>query len=123
MNVKAWSRRLAAACLGLLAIAAAAQAQQYPNRPVTIISDSAAGSTPDAVLRLLADRARPDLGPTSPGGQSSRRHRQHRDAHRRGCRTRWIHALHARLVELRIAAGSSPQCADSAAARLYPDRF
>src|SRR6059036_1256132 len=26
-----------------------------PNRPVTIISDSAAGSTPDAVLRVIAD--------------------------------------------------------------------
>jgi tripartite-type tricarboxylate transporter receptor subunit TctC len=46
--------------LGLLAISAAtnvyAQAQQYPNKPVTIISDSAAGSTPDAVLRVIADR-------------------------------------------------------------------
>src|SRR5262245_11231668 len=33
-----------------------AQVQQYPNKPVTIISDSAAGSTPDAVLRVIADR-------------------------------------------------------------------
>jgi tripartite-type tricarboxylate transporter receptor subunit TctC len=33
-----------------------AQAQQYPNKPVAIISDSAAGSTPDAVLRVIADR-------------------------------------------------------------------
>ncbi|HKA46900.1 MAG TPA: tripartite tricarboxylate transporter substrate-binding protein [Methyloceanibacter sp.] len=56
MNVKACARRLTAACLGLLAIAAAAQAQQYPNRPATIISDSAAGSTPDAVLRVIADQ-------------------------------------------------------------------
>jgi tripartite-type tricarboxylate transporter receptor subunit TctC len=56
MNVYACARRLTAACLGLLAIATAAQGQDYPNRPVTIISDSAAGSTPDAVLRLLADR-------------------------------------------------------------------
>ena len=30
-----------------------APAQQYPNKPVTIMSDSAAGSTPDAVLRVL----------------------------------------------------------------------
>jgi tripartite-type tricarboxylate transporter receptor subunit TctC len=46
--------------LWLLAISAAtqvhAQARQYPSKPVTIISDSAAGSTPDAVLRVIADR-------------------------------------------------------------------
>src|SRR5262249_11244750 len=33
-----------------------AQVQRYPNKPVTIISDSAAGSTPDALLRVIADR-------------------------------------------------------------------
>jgi len=56
----------AAVSVALLAMASAvvisaasqmqAQAQQYPNKPVTIISDSAAGSTPDAVLRVIADR-------------------------------------------------------------------
>ena len=60
MNVKLCSHLLTAICLCLLAISVAtpsrAQAQQYPNRPVTIISDSAAGSTPDAVLRVIADR-------------------------------------------------------------------
>jgi tripartite-type tricarboxylate transporter receptor subunit TctC len=35
---------------------AAAQAQVYPNRAVRIIADSAAGSTPDVVLRFVADR-------------------------------------------------------------------
>jgi tripartite-type tricarboxylate transporter receptor subunit TctC len=35
---------------------AQAQVQQYPTKPVTIISDSAAGSTPDTMLRLIADR-------------------------------------------------------------------
>ncbi len=51
-------RRLRTAWLSLLVIAAAAsaQAQQYPSKPVTIIADSAAGSTPDAVLRVIADR-------------------------------------------------------------------
>jgi len=48
------------ACFWLLALSAAAQvhaqAQQYPSKSVTIISDSAAGSTPDAVLRVIADR-------------------------------------------------------------------
>src|SRR5690349_10207950 len=41
---------------GQIAAPSQAQAQQYPARPVTIISDSAAGSTPDAVLRVIADR-------------------------------------------------------------------
>jgi len=56
MNIKPGSRILTIACVWLLAISTATQAQQYPNRPVTIISDSAAGSTPDAVLRVIADR-------------------------------------------------------------------
>ena len=46
--------------LWLLAMSAAVQAQAqtepYPSKPVKIISDSAAGSTPDVVLRLIADR-------------------------------------------------------------------
>src|SRR5262252_6983424 len=56
----------AAVSVALLAVASAAvisaasqmqaQAQQYPSKSVTIISDSAAGSTPDAVLRVIADR-------------------------------------------------------------------
>jgi tripartite-type tricarboxylate transporter receptor subunit TctC len=46
----------AALFLVLVAAAASAQAQQYPSKPVTIIADSAAGSTPDAVLRIIADR-------------------------------------------------------------------
>ena len=54
----------AAASVAIVAMSSAAvisaasqvQAQQYPDRLVTIISDSAAGSTPDAVLRVIADR-------------------------------------------------------------------
>jgi tripartite-type tricarboxylate transporter receptor subunit TctC len=53
-------RYLRIAWLWLLAVSAAAQAnaqaQPYPSKPVTIIADSAAGSTPDVVLRLIADR-------------------------------------------------------------------
>ena len=60
MNVKLCSHSLMIACFWLLPLSAAAQvhaqAQQYPSKSVTIISDSAAGSTPDAVLRLIADR-------------------------------------------------------------------
>src|SRR6202012_3601710 len=32
-----------------------AQAQGYPTKPVTIISDAAAGSTPDVDARFIAD--------------------------------------------------------------------
>jgi tripartite-type tricarboxylate transporter receptor subunit TctC len=41
---------------GAIPAASQAYAQEYPAKPVTIISDSAAGSTPDAVLRVIADR-------------------------------------------------------------------
>src|SRR5262249_23006175 len=54
--VAALSFASSAACVWLLAISTLAQAQDYPSRAVTIISDSAAGSTPDAVLRVVADR-------------------------------------------------------------------
>src|SRR5215471_21749931 len=43
----------------LLAVAAVgeadAQTGAYPNKPVQIITDSAAGSTPDVALRIVAD--------------------------------------------------------------------
>jgi tripartite-type tricarboxylate transporter receptor subunit TctC len=48
------------ASLGLMALCAAAdahaQADKFPSKPVKIIADSAAGSTPDVVLRVVADR-------------------------------------------------------------------
>src|SRR6266566_6860685 len=44
----------------LLAVAAVAEADaqtgSYPNKPVQIIADSSAGSTPDVALRFVADR-------------------------------------------------------------------
>jgi tripartite-type tricarboxylate transporter receptor subunit TctC len=41
----------------LLAVASVADAQTgpYPNKPVQIITDSSAGSTPDVALRFVAD--------------------------------------------------------------------
>ena len=48
--------KTASLSLVIIAVASSADAQPYPSRPVTIIADSAAGSTPDAVLRLIADR-------------------------------------------------------------------
>ncbi len=51
-----WSR-LACGWLLTLPAAAAVQAQSggYPNRPVTIISDAAAGATPDVDARFVAE--------------------------------------------------------------------
>ena len=36
--------------------ARACKAENYPNKPVQIIADSSAGSTPDVALRFVADR-------------------------------------------------------------------
>ena len=45
---------------GLLALSAAtgvkAQAASYPDKPVQIIADSSAGSTPDVALRFVAEQ-------------------------------------------------------------------
>src|SRR5262245_50327638 len=60
--------------------------------------------------------AEPELGPTSPGGQSSRCRRQHRFANCNRLSARWIHALYAGPVHLRIAEGSGVQSANPAAA-------
>jgi tripartite-type tricarboxylate transporter receptor subunit TctC len=47
----------ALACLLTLSTVTAAHAQSgYPNRPVQVIADSAAGSTPDVALRFVTDR-------------------------------------------------------------------
>jgi tripartite-type tricarboxylate transporter receptor subunit TctC len=42
-------------CLVLAAATGAAQAQDYPTKPVTIICESAAGSTPDVDTRFFAE--------------------------------------------------------------------
>ena len=41
---------------GAIPAVSQSHAQEYPTKPVTIISDPAAGSTPDAVLRVIADQ-------------------------------------------------------------------
>jgi tripartite-type tricarboxylate transporter receptor subunit TctC len=53
------SRRKYLVCMSLLllaAIAMPAQAQNYPAKPVRIITHSAPGGSPDALLRVIADR-------------------------------------------------------------------
>jgi tripartite-type tricarboxylate transporter receptor subunit TctC len=60
MTMKALQQFCTLACLWLLALSCVAEAQAtgdaYPSKPVRIISDSPAGSTPDVVLRVIADR-------------------------------------------------------------------
>src|SRR5215475_13581062 len=51
--------RLVAGCclaLAVIVIAPSTQAQDFPNRPVKIITDSAPGSAVDVILRVIADR-------------------------------------------------------------------
>ena len=52
-----FSRTFAALAAGLLATGAVlAQTGDYPNKPVTLVTPFAAGSGPDAVLRLVSDK-------------------------------------------------------------------
>jgi tripartite-type tricarboxylate transporter receptor subunit TctC len=50
------SRRLALCAAALVPVAAMAQAQSYPNKPVRIIVGFPAGTGPDIVARLLAQK-------------------------------------------------------------------
>ena len=56
--------KIIALCLPLLATAAAlpAQADDYPNKPIRIISDSAPGSAIDVTFRIVMDRLGTVLG-------------------------------------------------------------
>jgi tripartite-type tricarboxylate transporter receptor subunit TctC len=52
-----WRYCLLAWLLAVTAVAPfGAQAEDYPNKPVQIIADSSAGSTPDVALRFVAER-------------------------------------------------------------------
>ena len=56
-RTKVWSRSLLSVTLFALALSGErAQAQPYPSGPVRVISDSAPGSAPDAILRIVAER-------------------------------------------------------------------
>jgi tripartite-type tricarboxylate transporter receptor subunit TctC len=52
-----WTKALTACVLFGLAVACqTAKADNYPSKPVRVISDSAPGSAPDVILRIIADR-------------------------------------------------------------------
>jgi len=57
MSTSRWWKGLAGALLAIATAGAVpAQSEDYPSRPVKIISDSAPGSANDVTIRLIADR-------------------------------------------------------------------
>jgi tripartite-type tricarboxylate transporter receptor subunit TctC len=54
-EMTSWSKFWCATAVVLTAILPA-QAQDYPNKPVTFITPAAAGNSPDVVTRIVADR-------------------------------------------------------------------
>ncbi len=57
-------RRLAFAGLALAALGSAAQAQTYPDRPITMIVPFAAGGASDVIARIIGERMGQALGQT-----------------------------------------------------------
>ena len=60
-----WRRQLACAlafCFGALCLGPAAWAQNYPNRPITLVVPWGAGGGTDAVARIIAALLEKDLG-------------------------------------------------------------
>lgn len=55
-------RKFVLAALAVLSLGAAASAQSYPSRPITIIVPFAAGGPSDAMARILAERMKTVLG-------------------------------------------------------------
>ena len=55
-------RKFVLAALAVLSLGAAASAQTYPSRPITIIVPFAAGGPSDAMARILAERMKTTLG-------------------------------------------------------------
>ena len=56
MNPKQPTMAFWCAAAAALVISASAQAQDYPNKPVTFITPAAAGNSPDVVTRIVADK-------------------------------------------------------------------
>jgi tripartite-type tricarboxylate transporter receptor subunit TctC len=73
MHFASVSRRLAVAALALWATCGFAQAQEFPTRPVRIITPFPVGSGPEGVVRLVADKlsrtwGKPVVVENKPGG-------------------------------------------------------
>jgi tripartite-type tricarboxylate transporter receptor subunit TctC len=55
-------KKLLVACFAVLASIAAAAAQTYPSRPITLIVPFPPGGSTDVIARIMAERMRPTLG-------------------------------------------------------------
>ena len=53
-----------AAALALVAVATAVAAQDFPNKPITVIVPFAAGGPTDTIARIMGERMRASLGQT-----------------------------------------------------------
>ena len=56
MRMRVMFLSCAIALSAMLAGVSTGQAQDYPTRPVTVISPAAAGNSPDVAMRIVADR-------------------------------------------------------------------
>ena len=75
--MRSWSKLWCVTAL-VVAATAPAQAQDYPNKPVTFITPAAAGNSPDVVTRIVADKLTANLEAADRGAQPPRRRRADR---------------------------------------------
>ena len=106
-------------CLLILSASAAfSQSANYPDKPVTIISDSPAGSSPDVVARFVAEGARQALGATGHCPQQAGRKWQPCRPRRVRSPSRRLHLISCDAVDLCGTADNRAESPGQAATRL-----
>ena len=108
---------LRVALMTTVALAGAAHAE-YPDRPIRLIISSAAGGSPDIVMRILAIELVETDGPTNHHRQPARSGADHRHRNGRACGAR---RLHDRLRERGVARHQQDAAAQSS--RTIPTRI